>query len=237
MAMFTLQFTQRAPDDLIQIMGRLLDANVNSVKRKNERIILTNETIRRLKILAKDISAFVQGVPRRCILREISFAGAKLVIMGVAKFLMEKESALRIDFEDPRESFLIKGKLSSADPVEGRQDLLAVDIEFNEQQIPLGYKIRLNDFLSQTWADSRSTEKTTAVDATKKMSAVNRAPPQKSLNQNTAETLQAMKKNTINAEEKPGEESEKPGETIPKEDNADDKPDAVEKTLGKAAPK
>ncbi|MDR0708572.1 MAG: pilus assembly protein PilZ [Spirochaetaceae bacterium] len=231
MAMFTLQFTQRPPDDLIQIMGRLLDANVNSVKRKNERIVLTNETIRRLKILPKDVSAFVQGVPRRCILREISFAGAKLVIMGVAKFLLEKESALRIDFEDPRESFLIKGKLSSAEPVEGRQDLLAVDIEFIEQQIPLGYKIRLNDFLSQTWADSRSTEKPDrqiAADAAKKASATTRVQtaPQKSLNQNTADALQAMKKNMANTEEKPEEDVPQKGQAA--------KPEPVDKTLGGA---
>jgi hypothetical protein len=233
MAIFTLQFTQRPPDDLIQIMGRLLDANVNSVKRKNERIALTNETIRRLKILPKETAAFVQGVPRPCILREISFAGAKLVIMGIAKFLVEKESSLRIDFEDPKESYLIKGKLSAAEQVEGRQDLLAVDIEFVEQQIPLGYKIRLNDFLSQTWADSRSSEKPdklNAVDNAKKVSAASRGQtaPQKSLNQNTAEALQTMKKNTANAEEKPEEK-------VPPRDKGD-KPEKVEKTLGKVAP-
>jgi hypothetical protein len=233
MALFTLQFTQRPPDDLIQIMGRLLDANVNSVKRKNERIVLTNETIRRLKILPKDVSVFVQDVPRRCILREISFAGAKLVIIGIAKFLVEKESALRIDFEDPRESFLIKGKLSSAEPVEGRQDMLAVDINFNEQHIPLSYKIRLNDFLSQTWADSRSGEKPdkNAADSAKKVSAVTRAQPaqQKSLNQNTVDALQAMKKNTAEA-------AEKPEENGPQKDK-DVRQEAVDKTLGEAAPK
>jgi hypothetical protein len=173
MAVFTLLFTQRPPDDLIQIMGRLLDANVNSVKRKNERVLMSVESVRRLKILPKNIAAFIQGVPRRCILREISFGKAKLVIMGVAKFLVEKESALRLDFEDPRESFLIRGKFTSADPVEGRQDLLAVDIEFIEQTVPLGFKIRLNDFLGQTWADTRSNEKQNAA----------------------AEALHAMKKN------------------------------------------
>jgi hypothetical protein len=242
MAIFTLQFTQRPPDDLIQIMGRLLDANVNSVKRKNERVILSNETIRRLKILPKDTAAFVQGVPRPCILREISFAGAKLVIRGIAKFLMEKESTLRIDFEDPRESYLIKGRLSSSDPVEGRQDLLVVDIEFIEQQIPLGYKIRLNDFLSQIWADSRSGEKSdklNAADSAKKVSAVSRGQtaPQKSSNQNTAEALQAMKKSITNSGEEPSEESrEKPEKKVPPK-NKGDEPEAVEKTLGKAAPK
>ncbi|MDR0452494.1 MAG: pilus assembly protein PilZ, partial [Treponema sp.] len=180
--------------------------------------------VRRLKILPKDISAFVQGVPRPCILREISFAGAKLIIMGVAKFLIEKESALRIDFEDPRESFLIKGKLSAAEPVEGRQDLLAVDIAFTEQQIPLGYKIRLNDFLSQIWADSRSADKQdkqNAPGAAKK--------PQNSLNRDTAEPPQEAKKGAAEAGEKTGGEAAL--------NSKEETPGPVEKTLGKAAPK
>ena len=33
-ALFNLQFTQRPPDDLIEIMGRILDANVASAKRR-----------------------------------------------------------------------------------------------------------------------------------------------------------------------------------------------------------
>jgi hypothetical protein len=200
MAIFNLQFTQRPPDDLIEIMGRLLDANVNSVKRKNDRINLTTETVRRLRILTKDIAAFIQGVPRRCILRDISFGGAKLIIMGVAKFLVNKESALRVDFDDPRESFLIKGKFTNADPVEGRQDLLAVDIEFTEAQIPMGYKIRLNDFLGQTWADSRMNEKPDKA-AESARAAKKAASPEKTEKEKAVDALKAMKKSDSNGEE------------------------------------
>jgi hypothetical protein len=148
MAIFTLQFTQRPPDDLIEIMGRLLDANVNSTKRREERIPLTPETLRKLKVLPKNCAVFIERVPRRCILRDISFSGAKMVMMGVAKFLVNKDSALRIDFDDPRESFLIQGKFIRAENVEGRKDLLALAIEFNEAAVPMGYKLRLNDYLS-----------------------------------------------------------------------------------------
>jgi hypothetical protein len=155
MAMFTLQFTQRPPDDLIEIMGRLLDANVNSVKRKDERIPLTPDTIRRMKLLAKEAAVFIQEVPRRCMLRDLSFSGSKLVMMGVAKFLMEKESALRLDFEDPRESFLIKGKFIRSEEVEGRKELVALAIQFDESMVPMGYKLRVNDFLSQIRVDNR----------------------------------------------------------------------------------
>ncbi|MDR2304194.1 MAG: PilZ domain-containing protein [Treponema sp.] len=154
-ALFTLQFTQRPPDDLIEIMGRLLDANVNSAKRREERIFITPDTQRKLKLLSKESAVFIQGVPRRCILRDISFSGAKLIMMGVAKFLVDKEAALRLDFDDPRESFLLRGKFVRAEAVEGRSDLLALAILYDEAAVPMGYKIRFNDFIGTVRADSR----------------------------------------------------------------------------------
>ncbi|MDR2101324.1 MAG: PilZ domain-containing protein [Treponema sp.] len=154
-AMLTLQFSQRPPDDLIEIMGRVLDANVNSSKRREERILLTIDSQRKLNVLSKESAVFIQGVPRRCILRDISFSGAKLIMMGVAKFLVDRESALRIDFDDPRESFLLRGKFIRSEIVEGRKDLVALVIQFDEAQIPMGYKMRINDYLGQVRADNR----------------------------------------------------------------------------------
>lgn len=154
-AIFTLQFTQRPPDDLIEIIGRLLDANINSKKRREERIPITTDSVRKLRLLSKETASFIQGVPRRCILRDLSFSGAKLIMMGVAKFLVGKEAALRIDFDDPQESYLIRGKFIRADIVEGRKEMLAPVMLFDETQVPMGYKIRLNDFLSQIRADNR----------------------------------------------------------------------------------
>jgi hypothetical protein len=157
-AMFTLQFTQRPPDDLIEIMGRLLDANVNSAKRREERILITVDSQRKLNILSKESAIFIQGVPRRCILRDVSFSGAKLIMVGIAKFLVDKEAALRIDFDDPRESFLLKGKFVRSENVEGRKDLVALAILFNETGVPMGYKMRINDFLSAVRADNRTAD-------------------------------------------------------------------------------
>jgi len=158
-ALFSLQFTQRPPDDLIEFIGRILEANINSAKRKEERILITPETIRKMSIFSKDSAVFIQGVPRNCILRDLSFSGAKLIMMGVAKFLVDRDAALRVDFDDPRESFLLKGKFIRSETVEGRKDLIALAIQFNESVVPMGYKIRINNYLSQVRADGRGTEK------------------------------------------------------------------------------
>ena len=153
--MMTLQFTNRPPDDLIEIMGRVLDANVNSSKRKDERLQLSTDNQRKLKLASRETAVFIQGVPRRCILRDLSFSGSKLIMMGVAKFLVDKEAALRLDFDDPRDSFLIKGKFIRAENVEGKKEMVALALAFEEAAIPMGYKIRLNDFLSTIRADNR----------------------------------------------------------------------------------
>ena len=155
-SMLTIQFTQRPPDDLIEIVGRVLDANVNSAKRRDERILLSTETQRKIRLLSKETAAFIQGVPRRCILREMSFSNAKLIMMGVAKFLVDKETALRLDFDDPRESFLVKGKFVRSESVEGKKEMVALAMEFDEASIPMGYKIRLNEYLSAVSASSRA---------------------------------------------------------------------------------
>jgi hypothetical protein len=153
--MLTIQFTQRPPDDLIEVVGRVLDANVNSKKRKDERITLTAENQRKLKIISKETAVFIQAVPRRCILREISFSNAKLIMMGVAKFLVDKDVALRFDFDDPREGFLVRGKFVRAESVEGKKEMLALAMQYDEAQIPMGYKIRINEFINTIRADNR----------------------------------------------------------------------------------
>ena len=154
-SLLTIQFTQRPPDDLIEVIGRVLDANINSSKRKDEKIILSEESQRKLKLLSRETTAFIAAVPRRCLLRELSFTNAKLIIVGVGKFLIDKETALRIDFEDPRESFLIKGKFTNSQDVEGKKEMVAISMEYNETQIPTRYKIRINDYFNATRLDNR----------------------------------------------------------------------------------
>ena len=154
-ALFNLQYTQRPPDDLIEIIGRILDANVNSTKRKEERIVISPDSIRKLNI-SKESSIIIQEVPRQCILRDISFSGVRVIMMGVAKFLSDKEVTVKLDFEEPRESFNINGKLIHAEAVEGRKELVHLEIQFDDGLLPMSYKVRVNDYLTQIKPEERS---------------------------------------------------------------------------------
>jgi hypothetical protein len=76
-------------------------------------------------------------------------------MMGVAKFLVDKAAAVRFDFDDPRESFLINGKFIRAENVEGKKEMVALALCYDETSVHMGYKIRLNEFLATVRADNR----------------------------------------------------------------------------------
>jgi Tfp pilus assembly protein PilZ len=150
-----IEYTQRPPDDLIDIMGKLLEANINSTRRREERILLSPDAMRRINVLSKNSVIFVQGVPRKCILRDLSFSGVKIIIVGLAKFLVGKECFIRLEMDEPREIIDIKGKIVRHEDVEGRKDLAAVAIHFDDDSVPMSYKMHINDYLSQTRQGSR----------------------------------------------------------------------------------
>lgn len=145
-----IEYTQRPPDDLIEIVGKLLEANINSTRRHDDRVLLTPDSMRRIGLLSKNTVIFVQGVPRKCIIRDLSFYGAKIIIVGLARFLVNKDCLIRLELDEPREILDIKGTIVRYEDVEGRKDLAAVAIHFDEASVPLSYKIHINDYLGQT---------------------------------------------------------------------------------------
>ena len=148
LAVVTLTFTQRPPDDLIMRLGTLLDANASFINRKDERILINDNTKRALGIYKKESIVYIQNVPRRCILWDISFSGTKIIIMGLPNFLKGKECVIRFMFEEPGEIIDVKGTIMQADPVEGRRDLVTAGIKFDENLVPLSYKVRINEYFS-----------------------------------------------------------------------------------------
>jgi Tfp pilus assembly protein PilZ len=151
----SLQYTQRPPDDLIEILGKLLEANINAKKRKDERILITAESIRKLGLKGKDVKLLVQGVPRKGILRDLSFGGAKVIIFGIAKFLVDKEAEIYLELEDQKKILILKGKIIRYDAVEGRKDIAAVGIQFPEDKLPMDYKLLINDYLTHLRKSSK----------------------------------------------------------------------------------
>ncbi len=148
LAVITLTYTQRPPDDLVFKLGSLLEANTNAIRRKEERIVLTDASIRKLNISKIETYVYVQDVPRRCLLKNLSFCGAKIILLGLSKYLNEKTVTLNIEFEDPHEIINIKGRIVATDFVENHKDIVFANINFDENLVPLAYKLRINDYIT-----------------------------------------------------------------------------------------
>lgn len=144
-----LSFTSRPPDDLIVRLGQLLEAHSEAQNRKEERISLSPEAIRDLRLNVKSVSVHIDHIPRKCLLRDISFSGARIITMGMPKFLVNKDAVMKIRFEDPDEQIELVGKVLRFEPIEGRQDVGAFVIQFNDGSVPVEYKIRLNEYFKQ----------------------------------------------------------------------------------------
>jgi hypothetical protein len=142
-----LEFTQRPPDDLIQILGILLEANANAARRKDERIVLTPEVIKKMGLEPKESYVYVQGVPRKCIVRDLSFGGAKILVTGIAKFLENKKAALKLLRVDTSEELHIPGEILRVENVEGRKDIVVLALKFTDDP-PMNYKLMINSYLT-----------------------------------------------------------------------------------------
>jgi hypothetical protein len=144
----TLSFTQRPPDDLIEIIGQFIEANVNYINRKNERIALTPDVKRKLGLSKEETTIQIQGVPRHCVLRDLSFGHARIILMGLKKFLIDKEALLRLEFEDIEAPIDLKGLITEVEPIQDRRDISVVTLQFDEKQTPMLYKLKVNSFIA-----------------------------------------------------------------------------------------
>ncbi len=147
LAIITISFTQRPPDDLIERLGTLLDANANAMRRKDERIILNADVKRKLGLAKEEAIVQIQGVPRHCIIRDLSFGGVKIIMVGIQKYVENQQALLQMRFEDPAEVIQVGGVVVASSPIEGRKDILMVSIKFGDKTVPIAYRIRINNYL------------------------------------------------------------------------------------------
>ncbi len=148
LAMVTLVFTQRPPDDLILRIGEFIEVNENFQNRKEERIAINENSLRLLNIPKEESYIFIAGVPRKCILKDLSFGGAKAMLVGIPKFLENKSVDLRLFFMDTNEKISLPGIIKNSDFLPGRKDISIVHIEFIPDEIPMTYKFHINSYIT-----------------------------------------------------------------------------------------
>ena len=148
LAIVTLSFTQRPPDELILRLGEFIEVNENFKNRKEERISLNENSLRQLGIPKEESYIFIEGVPRKCVMKDLSFGGARVMLVGIPKFLQNKQVDLRMFFTDTSEKLSLPGVIKEAEFLEGRKDLSMIHIEFSADDIPMSYKFHINTYIT-----------------------------------------------------------------------------------------
>jgi hypothetical protein len=143
----TLEYTQRPPDDLIQIIGSLLEANFNAQKRRDERIIVNPETMKKLGLESREAILVVDGKERKCVLRDMSFSGARVIVTGKAEVFLNRTANLRLTIGDQAPDITISATVRRVDEVGGRKDILTVGLEISGDP-PMSYKLLINSYVS-----------------------------------------------------------------------------------------
>jgi hypothetical protein len=146
----TLAYVQRPPDDLIEILGQYSDANLNWTQKREERISISAETLRKLSLSKEDATIIVHGESKRCILRDLGFAWARVMLMGIQTPLDSKKVLLRFAFDDMNAPVHLPGVITEISMMEGPNNLAIAILQYAEHMIPMSYKIHLNRCLSRT---------------------------------------------------------------------------------------
>jgi hypothetical protein len=139
----TLEFTQKPADALVSILGSLLEVKTNAVRRRDQRIVLTPENMKKIGLESRESCVAIDGSPLRCLVRDLSFGGAKVLLsmLGVPKG--SRKALLKLQRCEVQDDTVLDGSIVRVEEVEGHEDLVAVSIMY-EMDPPLSYKQKIN---------------------------------------------------------------------------------------------
>jgi hypothetical protein len=144
----SLEYTSKPPDDLIEMLGVLFDTNTNFTRRKDERIELNPATVKLMGIDSKEAALIFDNQARACIIRDLSFSGAKVLLFGAKAEDVQKAVVLRFSLVTQQQDILLPATIVRFEEVVGRDDIGAFGIQFQEDQTPMSYKMLINNTLA-----------------------------------------------------------------------------------------
>ncbi|MBN1970778.1 MAG: hypothetical protein JXR48_15275 [Candidatus Delongbacteria bacterium] len=139
-------YSNEPPEALITLLGKLLEAKKNSSLRIDERIILDKESITKLGLLSASASISIDNIPRQGIIRDLSFGGIKILLVGNSKFLNNKAIKIILTHKDYGNLILL-GKSIRADYLPNRKDIAVLAIQLDLKNIPIEYSLLINEYL------------------------------------------------------------------------------------------
>ena len=131
-------FSHRPPEGFLQAHGSYLALKKEANQRKEDRIPLNPETKDLLGLTSLNTTVTIDHIDRKCLLRELSYNGARAILTGVAPFLVDKIFTLAVPFQG-KSRLEIPGKIIRAEAVEGHRGLAVIALGYHSDQVPVDY--------------------------------------------------------------------------------------------------
>ncbi len=143
----SLRFTQKPPDDLIEIIGKIFESAENFEKRKDIRISLDQKIADDMGLKSNRTIAVIDNIKRPAIIRDISASGTQIILACVPKFIMNKTINIYLYHRSKSTEIMLTGNTVRYEEIPGRKDIYAIGILFDQTKIPLDYKEIINNYI------------------------------------------------------------------------------------------
>jgi hypothetical protein len=139
----TLEFAQKPSDALVAILGSLLEIKANALRRRDQRIVMTPDNMKKIGLLSKESCVNIDGASRRCLLRDLSFGGAKVLLSMMNLAQGPRKVLLKLQKCEIQDDTVLDGNIVRVEDVEGHGDLVALSIQYSTDP-PISYKQKIN---------------------------------------------------------------------------------------------
>jgi hypothetical protein len=147
--LMSLEFSLKPPEDLIEIIGKILELSDNFEKRKSLRFNLEGKVADNLGLASTKNIIVIDNLKRPCIIKNISASGCMIIMTCNPKFILNKKIIMIINVKNNIESLNFEGTIIRSEEITDRKDLYAIGIAFIEDKIPFLYKELLNSYIDK----------------------------------------------------------------------------------------
>jgi hypothetical protein len=133
-----VQFSHRPHEVFLQSHGSYLNLKKEAHQRQSDRILLTPENMGILELASLNTTVIIDKIERKCLLREVSYGGARVILTGVGQLLNDKP----FDLTFPHlvlGNLAITGKITRAENMESHRGLAHVALSYSPGEVPVNY--------------------------------------------------------------------------------------------------
>ncbi|GMO26411.1 MAG: hypothetical protein LBG79_09150 [Spirochaetaceae bacterium] len=147
MSILNLQFSQRPPDDLIEILGHVHEANYYSSTQSEKLFPMTPEAFRKMRFLNKEVVFSIGETNLGSLPRELGFKQGRFILKDTPKSILEKPFLIKFNFDNPHETNVLECTVLKHEFAVDHPEISIVTLAFKEPVL-LAFKLRLAEYVS-----------------------------------------------------------------------------------------